>query len=211
MSDPLQLRYGFTYKTMSKRSLEARGQYNYYDSGGYIVSLGSEKQTAIAIITQLKADNWIDKQTRAIIVEFSLYNANTNLFTVAKVVMETPETGGFWAKQLVESFRPYPYVEPWDFILLVLQIVWGILVVYYIVITIIQLVKERMSYLTEFWNVTQILTLTMCVGAIVTFVLRTTSIISAVENVKNNIGKFLYPYFMNVLHINTTILLRITS
>ena len=186
---PSNVSTGFLYSQAGDESRTADGEYDFYDGGGYIVNLGNDEATAQNIIKSLELDNWIDRLTRAIIVEFALYNANTNLFTVAKVIVETPATGGILVLTRVESFRPYPYVEPWDFVLLVLQIVWLILVMYYIVTTSIKIVKERFTYFRGYWNFCQFVIITMCVGAIVTFILRITTIIYTVESLKNNAGR----------------------
>jgi len=46
------------------------------------------------ILPQLKSEIWIDKQTRAIFIEFVINNVNVNLFTQVKILLETPVTGG---------------------------------------------------------------------------------------------------------------------
>jgi len=43
------------------------------------------------ILPQLKSEIWIDKQTRAIFIEFVINNVNV---TQVKILLETPVTGG---------------------------------------------------------------------------------------------------------------------
>ena len=189
----------FRHVTLDSLTSPAQGFYNTFGAGGYVVSLGHSQEEAKVTIKSLQNNDWLDALTRGVIVEFAVYNANTNLFTVAKIIIETPATGGIFLKRFVESFKPYPYVEPWDFILLVLQLVWVVLIIYYLVITVSTMRKERWSYIRGFWNWVQFGIVVMCLTAIVMAILRITSIIKAVEDMKNFRGKYVN------LSYNTTI------
>ena len=46
------------------------------------------------MIHELKESLWISRATRAVIVDFAVYNANVNLFCVVKLIFEFPATGG---------------------------------------------------------------------------------------------------------------------
>ena len=47
---------------------------------------------AKAQIAHLRANNWLDLQTRAVFIDLFVYNANTNLVTLVKV--ENPPGSG---------------------------------------------------------------------------------------------------------------------
>ncbi len=53
---------------------------NYYDGGGYVMNLGKDVSSTLDIIGYLKSNLWIDRATRAVFVDFTVYNANINLF-----------------------------------------------------------------------------------------------------------------------------------
>jgi hypothetical protein len=53
---------------------------NYYGGGGYIVNLSLDQATSLAIIQTLMDNLWIDRATRAIFIDLTVYNANINLF-----------------------------------------------------------------------------------------------------------------------------------
>lgn len=46
------------------------------------------------MIDQLQDEDWIDVYTRVIFAEFTLFNANSNLFVSAQIVSELMATGG---------------------------------------------------------------------------------------------------------------------
>ena len=46
------------------------------------------------ILNLINSEIWIDKQTRAVFVEFVINNMNVNVFTQVKILIETPVYGG---------------------------------------------------------------------------------------------------------------------
>ena len=55
-----------------------------YDGGGYAQKLGANLQESAAIIAELKNNSWLDRATRALFVDLTLYNANINAFCVVR-------------------------------------------------------------------------------------------------------------------------------
>ena len=51
-----------------------------YGKGGYVKNLGQSQEESAQILAELNANNWIDRGTRAVFVDFTTYNANINLF-----------------------------------------------------------------------------------------------------------------------------------
>ena len=56
------------------------GKYGIYGAGGYLRNLGLNKIDSMDVIDYLKTNNWIDRSTRAVFLDFTTYNANINLF-----------------------------------------------------------------------------------------------------------------------------------
>ena len=65
-----------------------------YGGGGAVQTLHTMKNTSLAILRELREALWIDRATRLIIVDFTIYNANINLFCIVKIAFEIPPTGG---------------------------------------------------------------------------------------------------------------------
>ncbi|KAH7636330.1 polycystin-2-like protein 1 [Dermatophagoides farinae] len=68
----------------------------YSGEGGYIVNLSLNKTIAIKTIEKLKEFLWIDRGTRAVLIDFTTYNPNINLYVVTKLIAEFPATGGMF-------------------------------------------------------------------------------------------------------------------
>ena len=60
------------------------GEISEYGGGGYTEVLPLTLNEAKEAIQYLKDNLWIDRGTRAVFVEFTVYNANINLFCVVR-------------------------------------------------------------------------------------------------------------------------------
>ena len=60
------------------------GQIASYSGAGYAQTLHYLKTETDAIIAELKQGQWVTQGTRFVSVDFTVYNANINLFCVAK-------------------------------------------------------------------------------------------------------------------------------
>lgn len=57
-----------------------------YSGAGYYLDLSKTRAEAAAQISTLRKHRWLDRGTRAVFVDFSMYNANINLFCVIRCV-----------------------------------------------------------------------------------------------------------------------------
>ncbi len=51
-----------------------------YNGGGYVKNLAHTKDESTQILEYLKSNLWLDRGTRAVFLDFTVYNANINLF-----------------------------------------------------------------------------------------------------------------------------------
>ena len=58
-------------------------------------------------LTQLQQSNWIDKRTRAIIIQINLYNPNANLFAYCTILFEMLPTGTILKYTVFNKFKLY--------------------------------------------------------------------------------------------------------
>lgn len=58
--------------------------YGYYDGSGYIQDLSRSNDETVAILNELFQGRWIDQSTRALFIDFTIYNANVNIFVIVK-------------------------------------------------------------------------------------------------------------------------------
>ena len=75
----------YTYK--SEEELGGSGHWGIlsrYGGGGYVQNLNITRAQSVRILNELKENLWLDRGTRAVFVDFTVYNANINLFCVIR-------------------------------------------------------------------------------------------------------------------------------
>jgi len=65
------------------------GRLAVYHGGGYKQDLVGGNVSALDAINELHENGWLDRGTRAVFIDFSLYNANVNLFCIVRSVCHT--------------------------------------------------------------------------------------------------------------------------
>ncbi|KAK7003087.1 polycystic kidney disease protein 1-like 2, partial [Biomphalaria glabrata] len=83
--------------------LPIAGEYGLYGGGGYIAQMFL-RDHSLQMLKDLKDKNWLDRQTRAVFIEFTLYCPNTNHFAFVILLAEFMETGG-----ILPFFSIYPF------------------------------------------------------------------------------------------------------
>ena len=84
----------FSYtKSSQMSSYPFVGAYATYSGGGYIYLLNGTLKQVLGNLSLLQTNGWIDRQTRAVFVEFSVYNVNINLFAYCVFLFEFLPTG----------------------------------------------------------------------------------------------------------------------
>jgi hypothetical protein len=57
------------------------GKHARYDGDGFLLFLSKDRAEALTQLRYVQNEGWIDRLTRAIIIEFTLFHPPTNLFT----------------------------------------------------------------------------------------------------------------------------------
>lgn len=55
-----------------------------YGGGGFYQDLALNKEETVDILSTLKEQLWITRNTRAVFMDFTVYNGNLNLFCIIK-------------------------------------------------------------------------------------------------------------------------------
>nr|XP_056718403.1 polycystic kidney disease protein 1-like 3 [Euleptes europaea] len=109
------------------------GKFAVYPGGGYLADLGTNASHANRTLHALARGKWLDRCTRAVFVEFTVYNANANLFCAVTVMLETNGIGVFAGSTALQILRLYPNSQmlvP----LVCAQLTFLLLLLYYVVV-----------------------------------------------------------------------------
>ncbi|CAM2101117.1 unnamed protein product [Caretta caretta] len=122
------------YQSQSKlRGHPVWGKLAIYRGGGYVVHLGTDPKNATRILQYLFNNVWLDTFTRAVFVEFTVYNANVNLFCIISLMFETNALGAFFTHAELQSIRLYPYTDGLHIFVVAAEVIYFLFVIYYMV------------------------------------------------------------------------------
>jgi hypothetical protein len=149
-----------------------------YSGGGNYQLLSRDSGTAKEIIQELKAGRWVTEGTRVMFVDFTVYNANINLFCVVKYVFEFPAAGGVIATTKFMTMRLIRYVDDYDYFVLSCEIIFCLFILYYTVEEVLEIRHMGFyKYATNsIWSVLDILILVFSYVAVLFNLYRYTTV-----------------------------------
>ncbi|XP_030775171.1 polycystin-2 isoform X2 [Rhinopithecus roxellana] len=123
-----------------------------YSGAGYYLDLSRRREETAAQVASLKKNVWLDRGTRATFIDFSVYNANINLFCVVRLLVEFPATGGVIPSWQFQPLKLIRYVTTFDFFLAACEIIFCFFILYYVVEEILEIRIHKLHYFRSFWN-----------------------------------------------------------
>ncbi|KAM5298205.1 polycystin-2-like protein 2 [Ctenodactylus gundi] len=150
------------YSTSNTNSPRYWGFVGVYQDGGYILTLSKSKSEAKTKFTDLRLNNWITRGTRVIFIDFSLYNANVNLFCVIRLVAEFPATGGLLTSWQLYSVKLLRYVSYYDYFLASCEITFCIFLIIFTTQELRKMKESKSAYFKSIWNWLELLLLVLC-------------------------------------------------
>lgn len=99
-------------------------------------------------------DTWIDDATRAVFIEFAVYNANLNMHTMIRIVGEFPATGGVIPSFSFQTERLLLYHTAADYVILTLEIILILFILYYIYEEFFEVLPAQPHYTTTLHTAT---------------------------------------------------------
>lgn len=148
------------------------GYYTTYGGGGYICQLDVSRNVSIKIINELFSNLWIDRQTRAVMFEFTLYNGATNIFLYNIFLVEFPETAGAFTSFTVYPLRVFTHLGAIGTYTLLCEIIFVIYLVIFLIKICIRIYQQRSKYFKQFWQNYELVMLMLGVAAAVVFAMR---------------------------------------
>ncbi|XP_035036957.2 polycystin-2 isoform X1 [Hippoglossus stenolepis] len=157
------------------------GQVSKYGGGGYYQDLSRTKAESVVQLQFLKDHLWLDRGTRAVFLDFSVYNGNINLFCIARLLAEFPATGGVVTSWQFQTVRLMRYVSSWDYFVAVCEVAFCIFILYYVVEEVLEIRIHRLHYFKSLWNCLDVLILVLSVVAIIMNITRTAMVGSCLK------------------------------
>ncbi|XP_032876055.1 polycystin-2 [Amblyraja radiata] len=137
-----------------------------YSGAGYYLDLARNRDETATKLKVLKENLWLDRGTRVVFIDFSVYNANINLFCVIRLVVEFPATGGALSSWQFQTVKLIRYVSSFDYFLAACEITFCIFIFYYIVEEFLEIRVHKLRYFRSVWNCLDILIIVLSLVAI---------------------------------------------
>ncbi|XP_069072062.1 polycystin-1-like protein 3 [Pleurodeles waltl] len=120
-----------------------------YSGGGYVAELGANCSTATSVLGYIKESAWLDRLSKAIFVEFNIYNANANLLCVTTLILETNGIGSFTNSADLQVMQLY---DDYTTFSKIFKISFGLLILYYVILQGVHLKEQKWKYFLKKMN-----------------------------------------------------------
>ncbi|XP_028812925.1 polycystic kidney disease protein 1-like 2 [Denticeps clupeoides] len=175
------------YQTQSKlRSPTVWGNMAVYRGGGFVMDLGLEKQDAASAVQYLFDHKWLDMYTRAFFVEFTVYNANINLFCIVTLMFETTAVGAFHFRSELQTVRLYQATDGLQIFAMISEVVYIIFILYYMCEQARNIRAKKWAHFKTKWNLVDLSIIALSWSAMGVFIKRTILGNRDVENHQNH-------------------------
>uniref|UniRef100_A0A665VH41 Polycystic kidney disease 1 like 2a n=1 Tax=Echeneis naucrates TaxID=173247 RepID=A0A665VH41_ECHNA len=162
------------YQTQAQlRAPPVWGKIMLYRGGGFVTELGPDMQNASSTLGYLYRSKWLDVYTQAFFVEFTVYNANVNLFCIVTLMFETSAVGAFQFRSELQSIRLYQSTGGFHIFVMAAEIIYMLFILYYMFLQGKLLKQQRWAYFRNKWNLLELAIILLSWSAMAIFIRRT--------------------------------------
>jgi len=173
----------FKYTENIENSFRTYGELSIYDKSGFYIDSSDlldenevlQKETLESLIEYLETNLWIDIQTRAVIINFALYNTNYQYFTTIEIIFEIGATGVIVPTVNSDTFYTIYFYFSWqrvfdssqDFFSKLPELYVYLYALLGVLLPIVRRIKkQKTQYFLDLWNYLDII-LGICLIAVV--------------------------------------------
>ena len=142
------------------------GEFASYPHSGYFTYLGKTKTDLADRLQRIKAAGWLDSNTRAAFVEFTMQNININKYVAIAVAFEMSATGLILPKLETLYFRIHMYTRNIDYFRLFCEVIFGLLTFYMLWCIQHKARRKGWKMFDKFWNIHLIFTFFASAGVV---------------------------------------------
>ena len=177
-----------------------------YGGGGYVADLGYDQQTARRVMADLIKNNWIDRRTRALIVEFSVFNSNINILVVVNYFFEFLPTGGVFTYIGIEMLDLHSTETGLVQLILVCRLLLIFMILAYLTIELVKMCRQKASYCKDVWNWVSIALIITSVTAVVFHIIQEKTTRDTIKELQKNVyATVSFHKAITLLDIETTV------
>ena len=167
-------------------NLPSWAQHHIYDGGGYVLDLGYDKPTAIRMMEGVKDKDWIDRRTRAVLLEFQVLNLNTNLMSIVTYHYEVLPFGFGLTYEKIDTIKMFNFQNLSYSFYLTCQLLFMLIVLVYVTILLFRLCRQRYAFFRRLWNWVDIAQITSASLAIVFYIIKVKFMHDSIQELRKN-------------------------
>ncbi|XP_078114747.1 polycystin-1-like protein 2 [Sander vitreus] len=183
----LNLHSPWMYQSQGKlRAFPIWGSVMLYRGGGFAVDLGPDLQNSRRSLRYLYDNTWFDVYTQAVFVEFTVYNANVNLFCIVTLMLETTAIGAFQFRSELQGVRLYQSTGGLHIFVMASEAIYFLFIIYYMFVQGKLIKQQRWAYFKSKWNLLEMAIIILSWSALSVFIKRTLLGKRDIEYYQNN-------------------------
>ena len=161
------------------------GQFSFYPGGGFVADLGYENATSFRIMKNLQNNDWLDRQTRTVIMEFSAFNPSVNVLGIATYFYEVEASGYTATLTSIDVVSLYSTQSNQLFLICVLFFI--VFVLFYLGREVYKLYQLGVRYFKSFWNWVEIFQVFFSVLSVAMYMVQSQKVTSAIRKLRENV------------------------
>ncbi|CAF1253004.1 unnamed protein product [Adineta steineri] len=160
----------FQYQSSKELDTYAyEGDHGTYSGDGYVYEFRGRLSDIKSNLSKLHQLQWIDANTRAVIIQLNLYNPNVALFTSVTFLLEFLSASGVYPSARFEPLNFYVFTSLTQ---LICTIIYICFIIYFLIIEIKLLSKLQLKYFYEFWSIIQLGIISCSITSIIIYIWR---------------------------------------
>ena len=171
-----------------------------YSGGGYVAELGYYIPKAQEVIKELFYHNWIDRRSRGVFIELTVYNAQVNLFSVVTLLAELMPTGGVVTFRRIDTIRVYRYLGELGNVVLAAELIICLVILFFMYKLIKRFYHQKLAFFKKFWNLVDLFLVLFALVSIALYFVKMVSINEAMKDLSEN--PFVFVSFSRLLTWN---------
>ncbi|XP_066985426.1 LOW QUALITY PROTEIN: polycystin-1-like protein 2 [Macrobrachium rosenbergii] len=153
-------------------SMPVWGHRDWYGAGGYVIRLQGSSGSILDRFTYLQKNRWINEGTRVVMIEFSSYNAQVNLFGIVRIMAEFTPGGGITPSYRFDGIKLLQHSDNFGLFIIICEVSFVLFVLYYTYREIRLVCKDKRAYFTSYWSYAEISIILASYSAMVIYALR---------------------------------------
>ena len=134
----------------------------------------------------VKDKNWIDRRTRAVLLEFQVLSLNTNLMSIVTYYYEVLPFGFGLTYEKIDTIKIFNFQNLSYSFYLTCQLLFMLIVLVYITILLFRLCRQRYAFFRRIWNWIDIAQITSASLAIVFYIIKVKFMHDSIQELRNN-------------------------